>query len=186
MCIYTFPDGSVVKNLLSSSRCKFDPWVRMIPRRRKWQPTSVFLPGECHGKRILAGYSPWGCTRVRHDWVTKRQQQCVYIHIIFFLKSSFRFTAKPQWTALSSHTPTSTTVDILRKSGPLLQLTNYQWHISTTEDSVYIRVFLFVLDVLWVLRNVKYIHYHNIILNNFTVLKILCSLPSHLSFPPYL
>ena len=28
-----------------------DPW------RRKWQPTSVFLPGKCHGRRNLAGYS---------------------------------------------------------------------------------------------------------------------------------
>ena len=27
--------------------------------RRKWQPISVFLPGESHGQRILAGYNPW-------------------------------------------------------------------------------------------------------------------------------
>ena len=27
--------------------------------RRKWQPTPVFLPGEPHGQRSLAGYSPW-------------------------------------------------------------------------------------------------------------------------------
>ena len=35
-------------------------------RRRKtqvqsWQSTPVFLPGESHGQRSLAGYSPWGC-----------------------------------------------------------------------------------------------------------------------------
>ena len=29
---------------------------------RKWQPTPVFLPGESHGQRSLAGYSPWGLT----------------------------------------------------------------------------------------------------------------------------
>ena len=29
--------------------------------RRKWQPTPVILPGEFHGQRSLAGYSPWGC-----------------------------------------------------------------------------------------------------------------------------
>ena len=34
--------------------------------RREWQPTPVFLPGESHGQRCLAGYSPWG-RRVRHD-----------------------------------------------------------------------------------------------------------------------
>ena len=37
---------------LSSNQCRrlkrygFDPWVRKIPWRRKWQPTLVFLPGE--------------------------------------------------------------------------------------------------------------------------------------------
>ena len=30
------------------------------PRRREWLPTSVFLPGEFHKQRSLAGYSPWG------------------------------------------------------------------------------------------------------------------------------
>ena len=37
-----------------------DTWVRNIPWRREWQPTPVFLPGESHGQRSLAGYSPWG------------------------------------------------------------------------------------------------------------------------------
>ena len=36
-----------------------DPLVWKIPWRRKWQPTPVFLPGESHGQRSLAGYSPW-------------------------------------------------------------------------------------------------------------------------------
>ena len=27
----------------------------------KWQPSLVFLPGESHGHRSLAGYSPWAC-----------------------------------------------------------------------------------------------------------------------------
>ena len=31
-----------------------------IPWKRKWLPTLVFLPGEFHGQRSLAGYSPWG------------------------------------------------------------------------------------------------------------------------------
>ena len=38
----------------------FNLWVRKIPWRRKWQPTPVFLPGESHEQRSLAGYSPWG------------------------------------------------------------------------------------------------------------------------------
>ena len=31
-------------------------------QRREWLPTPVFLPGESHGERSLAGYSPWGRT----------------------------------------------------------------------------------------------------------------------------
>ena len=39
-------------------RYRFDPWVGKIPWRRALQPTPVFLPGESHGQRNLAGYSP--------------------------------------------------------------------------------------------------------------------------------
>ena len=39
----------------------FDPWVRKIPWRRKWQPTPVVLPGASPGQRSLAGYDPWSC-----------------------------------------------------------------------------------------------------------------------------
>ena len=41
-------------------KCGFHPWVGKIPWRRKGQPTPVFLPGECHGRRSLVGYSPRG------------------------------------------------------------------------------------------------------------------------------
>ena len=41
-------------------RHRFNPWVREIPWRRKWQLTPVFLPGKFHGHRSLVGYSPWG------------------------------------------------------------------------------------------------------------------------------
>ena len=32
-----------------------------FPWSRKWQLTPVFFPGEFHGQRSLAGYSPWDC-----------------------------------------------------------------------------------------------------------------------------
>ena len=39
-----------------------ETWVQFLggedPRRRKWQPTPVFLTGESYGQRSLAGYSP--------------------------------------------------------------------------------------------------------------------------------
>ena len=31
------------------------------PWRRAWLPAPVFLPGESHGQRSLAGCGPWGC-----------------------------------------------------------------------------------------------------------------------------
>ena len=37
-----------------------ETWVRKIPWIKEGQPTLVFLPGEFHGQRSLAGYSPWG------------------------------------------------------------------------------------------------------------------------------
>ena len=37
-------------------RHEFNPWVRMILWRWKWQPTLVFLPGQCHGQRSLEGF----------------------------------------------------------------------------------------------------------------------------------
>ena len=50
---------SVVVNKLptNAERHEFDPWVEKIPWRRKWQPTPVFLLGEFHRERSLAGYS---------------------------------------------------------------------------------------------------------------------------------
>ena len=37
-----------------------DSALKSRDRRRKWQPTLVFLPGKSHGRRSWAGYSAWG------------------------------------------------------------------------------------------------------------------------------
>ena len=34
----------------------------LMPWRRKWQPTPVFLPGESQGRRSLVGCRLWGHT----------------------------------------------------------------------------------------------------------------------------
>ena len=46
----------MVKNLPAMHETWFSPWVGKIPWRRAWQLTLVFLPGEFHGQRSLAGY----------------------------------------------------------------------------------------------------------------------------------
>ena len=48
---------------LQCRRPRFNPWVRKIPWRRKWQPTPVFLPRLFHGQTM-------GSQRVRHNWAT--------------------------------------------------------------------------------------------------------------------
>jgi len=51
------PRGRSGKELACQSRrCGFDPWLRKIPWRRKWQPTLAFLAGKSHGQRSLMGY----------------------------------------------------------------------------------------------------------------------------------
>ena len=53
-----FLGGSEGENLPAMQETQvFDPWVRKIPWRREWQPTSVFLPEEFHGQKSLASCS---------------------------------------------------------------------------------------------------------------------------------
>ena len=89
----------VVKNLPANAgdmRPGFDPWVGKIPLEGKWQPIPVFMPGESHGQRSLAGYDPWGhkeldtTEETRHAYliynvISAVQQSnsvvCIYIYI---------------------------------------------------------------------------------------------------------
>ena len=51
----------MVKNLPANAGDRFSSCVRKIVWTGAWQPTPVFLPGESHGQRSLAGYGdPWG------------------------------------------------------------------------------------------------------------------------------
>ena len=71
--MWGFPGGTSGKEC--SCQCRrhrrheFDPWVRKISWRRKWQFTPVFLSGKSHRQRSLEGCSPWDCT----EWNTTEQ-----------------------------------------------------------------------------------------------------------------
>jgi len=55
----------VMQEILVQSLGWENPW------RREWLPPLVFLPGEFHEQRSLAGYNPWGCTEVdRSEQIT--------------------------------------------------------------------------------------------------------------------
>ena len=77
-CVYIgFPGGSWLSGKEPASQCRrfrrleFDPWVKKILWRRKWQPT-----------HILAGKNPmdreaWqsvGWQKAGHDWATKHSK----------------------------------------------------------------------------------------------------------------
>ena len=62
----------------SYRRYGFDPWVRKILWRRKWQHSLVFLPGEFDGQRGLVGYSPWAC---KESHKTEQLTQSVFKNI---------------------------------------------------------------------------------------------------------
>ena len=57
-----FPSGSAGRDPICQCRRhkRLNLWVRKITSSRKWQSTSVLLPGKSLGQRSLVGYSPWG------------------------------------------------------------------------------------------------------------------------------
>ena len=66
------------------------------PWRRKWQPAPVYLPGESHGQRSLAGLQPTGSQRVGHNLVNKTTISQRYGLQNFFMISSSPDTQKCQ------------------------------------------------------------------------------------------
>ena len=55
----------------------FSPWVGKTPWRRERLLTPVFSPGEPHGQRSLAGYSPWGPKDLDvTEWLTTLHHRC--------------------------------------------------------------------------------------------------------------
>ena len=87
-------------------RCKrhtFHPWVVKIPWRRAWQPTPVFLPGESHGQRSLAGYSPSGNKKsdttkaTKHTNIPRTRQPASSFHslereVLLFARLAFSWS----------------------------------------------------------------------------------------------
>ena len=77
-----------VKNLPANAGDIRDPGL--IPWRRAWQPTPVFLPGESHGQRSLAGYSPWG----RKESDTAEAHTCICILLSKKINDNINMTDK--------------------------------------------------------------------------------------------
>ena len=56
-------------------RCGFHSWVRKIPWRRKWQPTSVFLPGKSQWTQEPGVLQSMRSQRVGHAAVAAKSLQ---------------------------------------------------------------------------------------------------------------
>ena len=94
----------------------FDLWVGKILQRRKWQPTPVFLPGKFHGRRNLAGYSPWG-HKVGHSWAhththTHTHTICctLQLNFSFLFAPCFNFSTR-SYSVLSCFSPLSSVLN---------------------------------------------------------------------------
>ena len=67
----------------SAHQCRkheFDPWVKKIPWRRKWQSAPVFLSGILHAYRNLAGLGAWGHEESDTTEQQQQRQEGCYIH----------------------------------------------------------------------------------------------------------
>ena len=53
-----------------------------IPWSRKWQPTPLFLPEKFHGRRSLAGYSPWGRREVNSTCHWDAHLLCLSLELV--------------------------------------------------------------------------------------------------------
>ena len=83
-------------------RCKFDPWVRKVPWRRKRLLAPVFLPGKSHGQRSLVDYGPWGSQRVGHDSVWTQWMQQISLSNMhhcghYTVTHCLNFMCQPDW-----------------------------------------------------------------------------------------
>ena len=58
----------------------FNPWVRKIPWRRKWQPIPVFLPEKSHRQSSLVGYIVHRVAK-RQTWLRDKANKYDFIYI---------------------------------------------------------------------------------------------------------
>ena len=77
--------AQLVKNLpaMQETQVQFLGWED--PWRRKRQPTPILLPGESHGQRSLASYSPWGHksqTQFSEKQCNRHMERCLISLII--------------------------------------------------------------------------------------------------------
>ena len=94
--IWGFPGGSMVKNPPAMQ----ETWVQSLGQEDLWsraqQPIPVFLPGESHGQRNLAGYSPWG--HKESDMTETREHAHTNQYRVFIFSNVYKSDFNPHLT----------------------------------------------------------------------------------------
>ena len=76
-------------------KCGFNPWIRKILWKKKWQPTPVFLPEKSNEQRSLVGYHKVSRSWARLSTHTEVMPNC-------FPKNLCRLTLPTQFHVLTS------------------------------------------------------------------------------------
>ena len=74
-----------------------------------WQPTPAFFPGKSHGRKSLAGYSPWGrkesdTTEAKHAQVGTKVAERLLVQSLFFQLCCKEKMISWGWEVLGVHT----------------------------------------------------------------------------------
>ena len=94
----------------------FYPWVGKVLWRRAWQPTAVFLPGEPHGQKSPAGYSPGS---PKESDMTERLSTALLLLLLLSHLSRVQahqaplfmgFSRQEYWSGVQSPSPKHSTV----------------------------------------------------------------------------
>ena len=111
--------------------------IRKILRRRKWQPTPVFLPRESHGQRSLMGSSPWGH---KESDTTERLNTHTHTHThteesileIILAQLSGHSCSSSRLTTLGLRTSSNTVRSLLHRQRLPLPLQVSKAHVKTS------------------------------------------------------
>ena len=156
---------------------EFDPLVRKIPRRRKWQPTPVFLPGKIHGQRGLEGCSPWGCkesemTEHTHTGWLRPSDTADQIDTQY--SSSYPGAAGFRDTWLCKLSPPGSNVEGVLAHQLCHRRASTTWRCPTNSQGLFLREHLVIWPLIqeapWLLTAAGY--------TNNTPLKVLLCMPS--------
>lgn len=148
---------------------RFNPWVRKIPWRRKWQPTPVLLPGKFYGWRNLIGYSPWDHRESdTTEWLCFHFQSSCCWNRHIFLNVSIIISSSPVFSKLVDQSNLTKLKGCFRVSVQFqvfcnLQDVYFQWSYF---DSSHLKWAFTSIWELWKLRNNKKaitLYKHNLI-----------------------